>query len=78
MHRISRIRSLALAMVFAAAACTKVATDPDPTNNPTGTDENHLIALNGYPVDTQYPELTYGQLPQGLRTSDMSNALRSG
>jgi len=78
MHRTSSLRNLALAVVFAAAACTKVATDPDPTNNPTGTDENHLIALNGYPVDTQNPDLTYGQLPQGLRTSDMSNALRSG
>ena len=78
MHRISALRSVALAVVFAAAACNKVATDPDPTNNPTGTDENHLIALNGYPVDTQYPEMTYGTLPQGLRTSDLSNALRSG
>src|SRR5690348_11097263 len=78
MPRIIALRNLALAMVFVAAACNKVAQDPDPTGNPTGVDENHLIALNGYPVDTQQPELTYGQLPQGLRTNDLSNAIRSG
>ncbi|HEY8208327.1 MAG TPA: Ig-like domain-containing protein [Myxococcaceae bacterium] len=77
MHRIRSPRTLALALV-AFAACTQVATDPDPTNTATSTDEQHLIALNGYPVDTQNPERTYGQLPQGLRTGDMANALRNG
>src|SRR5678810_263798 len=74
MRQIS-LRTLAFAVVL-AAACNKVATDPDP-NAPGSVDENHLIAINGYPLDTQNPERTYGQLPQGLRTSDMANALRS-
>src|SRR4051794_33661378 len=78
MHRISTLRNVALAAVVLAAACNKVATDPDPTLSPTSTDEQHLIAINGYPVDTRHPELTYGQLPQGLRTSDMASALTSG
>jgi len=77
MRQICSLRSLTLAVMVLAAACNKVATDPDP-NNTTSVDEQHLIAINGYPVDTQNPEKTYGQLPQGLRTSDMANSLRSG
>ncbi|HZN93353.1 MAG TPA: hypothetical protein VFB81_11650, partial [Myxococcales bacterium] len=79
MYRFSLPRCLPLVVVSLVAACTQVATDPtDPNVIATMTDENHLIALNGYPVDTQYPERTYSRLPEALRTSDMSTALRQG
>ncbi|HVE85548.1 MAG TPA: Ig-like domain-containing protein, partial [Myxococcales bacterium] len=79
MHRIRISRSVALVAVC-LAACTQVATDPTQPSTPTATstDEQHLIALNGYPVDTQYPEQTYSQLPSSLRTSTLSNAIRQG
>src|SRR3954463_891113 len=77
MHQTCSLRTLALAVMVFASACNKVATDPHPNNTPS-IDEQHRIAINGYPVDTLNPEKTYGQLPQGLRTSDMANSLQSG
>src|SRR3954467_12679569 len=77
MRQIGSLRSLTLVVMVFAAACNKVATDPDPTGG-TSIDEQNLIAINGYPIDTKNPEKTYGQLPQDLRTSDMANSLRSG
>src|SRR5262245_51233937 len=38
-------------------------------------DDQNLIWLNGFTIDTTEPETTYQQIPAGLRRAKMSNAL---
>ncbi len=41
-------------------------------------DEQNLIALNGFILDTTNPQATYGQLPTNLRQTEMADALARG
>ncbi len=41
-------------------------------------DDQNLIALNGYILDTTNPEATFGQLPADLRQTDMTEGLARG
>src|ERR1044072_5541295 len=44
----------------------------------TSRDEQNLIALNGFVLDTTNPQATYGQLPANLRQTEMADALARG
>ncbi len=41
-------------------------------------DEQNLIALNGFVLDTTNPQATYGQLPANLRQTEMADAFARG
>src|SRR5204862_4045915 len=41
-------------------------------------DDQNMIALNGYILDTTNPVATYGQLPADLRQTDITDAFTRG